>query len=486
VRGKNILWLTLIVALLSVSVVNLGFSQTTTISVLPPLTTGKYPGDSFSVGIRITDASNVYSWEFALGYAPYMDILAVTDVVEGPFLKAGGDTYMASIIDPFEGVVQVGCTLTGEVPGVYGDGILAIVKFVVLEAGECALDLHGTALVDPDGAYLAHETEDGHYLGLTADLIPLDLPTQRPIGGGQEQADWKKTMVKRWNTIETFTAEVVNTGYAPLWMRTEYTSVNEHTGEVVTVYSGQEYFPTVSYRTEVLYVNEEITVWDHWTKYGTSPYLDVAGDGSYIEAYEEPMLSNVYGFEDVSLGPYDKIIDVVLEGYTQYPGGADQDMDMDTYCFTPADYMFAWLGSLYGDAAWGWHTPRWIGDHVSDVVPAVTTEAGLNDFSCLFYYWTADGVPHGDMRIDSARLIVLIETGGVYQMEPMWTQVDPGETVALPSALWHLEQQNTGKWYTTVSMQYRYYDPYAIPSILLQTGPTTFTYEWWIKGEGVD
>jgi hypothetical protein len=385
------------------------------------------------------------------------------------------------LIDPFTGEVKVGVTLLGEVPGVYGNGLLAVVKFVVLEAGHCALELKDTALVDPAANLMPHNVQNGYYLGPTADLVWQPM-IERPHGGGHAQREWKRSRMFRVGATKSFDAEVTNTGYAPLWARAKYTSMHMGTGEIVELYNGQEYFPTVYYRTEYLYVNEEIPIWDHWTKYGTSPYLDAAGDGSYIEANAYGMLSNVYGFEDISLDPYDKIIDVQLEGYTQYPGGADPDMDMDTYCFTPSDYMFAWLGSLYGDAAWGWHTPRWIGDHVSDAIPPTTTEAGLNDFSCLFYYWTADGEPHGDMRIDSARLVVLVETGGIYQMDPLWTYVDVGETLALPQTRWFLEEQDVGKWWTTMSIEYRYYDPYLIPSILYAVGDTTQTYEWWVFG----
>jgi len=451
----------------------------------PQIGPGPIPGESFSVDIYITDAEAVHAWEVKLGYAPYMGMVVVTDIEEGPFLMEGGDTVFAKYVDHFYGFAMFGATGDANHYGIDGEGILATVYFAILEVGQCDLTLFDTILLNRDKEELPHCTEDGFYLGLTADLIPPDLPTERPIGGGSAQKDWKDACLKRWGTATEFSAEVINLGWEPVWARNVFTSVNEHTGEIVTLYSGQEYFPTITYRTEVLYVNEEIPVFDMWTKYGTSPYLDAAGDGSYIEAYDDGMLSNAYGFEDVSLGPYDKIIDVVLEGYTQYALGPDDSMDMDTYCFTPADYMFAWLGSLYGEAAWTWKTPRWIGDHVHEAVPAVTTEAGLNDFSCLFYYWTADGLPHGDMRIDQARLVVTIETGGVYQIDDMWTHVDAGMTVELPPAIWNLEKQNTGKWYTTYSTEYRYLDPYTIPSILFAIGDTTFTHEWWVKGEGL-
>ena len=486
-RGKNILLIALI-TVLCVSAVNVSIATNPTkVFVYPPIVTGLLPGATFQIAIRISDAFDVSAWELQMSYAPYANVLSITDVIEGNFLKAAAPpdgTYMTDTNDAFAGLLQVGATFknTPET-GVSGSGILCIIRFIILEAGDSDFDLHDTILLDPAGEGLPHDVEDGYYLGPMADLIPSDLPTERPVGGGHAQREWVVDMMHRWGTTMEFEAEVTNPGYADLYTRNKYTLVNQHTGETVTLYSGQEYFPTVTYRTEVLYVNEEIPVFDQWTKYGTSPYLDAAGDGSYIEAYDDGMLSNAYGFEDVSLTPYDKIIDVVVEGYTQYPGGPDGDMDMDTYCFTPSDYQFAWLGSLYGGSEWSWKTPRWIGDHVSDVVPPTTTEAGLNDFSVLFLYWTADGLPHGDMRIDQLRLVVQIETGGVYQMTGPWFVCPAGETIVPDPAVWHLEEQNTGKWTCTESVEYRWYPP-EFPSILYGIGKTTFTYEYWVKGEG--
>jgi hypothetical protein len=163
---RDILALFLVLSTLFFQLIPLANAQIyTTVSVLPSLVTDKVPGDSFSVGIRITNGSNVYSWEFELSYAPYSEILTVTDVREGPFLQGGGDTYMVRTIDNSAGLVQAGCTLTGEVPGVYGDGILAIVDFEVVGGGECVLDLHDTVLTDPDGVGTTPNEVDGYFSG---------------------------------------------------------------------------------------------------------------------------------------------------------------------------------------------------------------------------------------------------------------------------------------------------------------------------------
>lgn len=116
------------------------------------------------------------------------------------------------------------------------------------------------------------------------------------------------------------------------------------------------------------------------------------------------------------------------------------------------------------------------------------TEAGLNDLAVALYYyapWEDPPGSEGPAACDCLKLIVTIRTGGVVPAEGPWYLVGPGETVEPPPAVWYLEKQNTGKWHTTISMEYRYIDP-SVPSIIIVNGPTTFTYEWWIKGEGID
>jgi len=149
-----------------------------------------------------------------------------------------------------------------------------------------------------------------------------------------------------------------------------------------------------------LYVNEEIPLWDHWTKYGTSPYLDAIEDGSYIEGWDNCMLSNAYGFEDITLGEC-TISKVTLEGYTNGP--YDQDCDFDVYTYPDFD----WLGSLYAKGEPAWVTPRWVdGEPASDIVPDLLTEPGLNSVQVVVHFWTADGLPRPPGQIDALRLKV--------------------------------------------------------------------------------
>jgi hypothetical protein len=421
----------------------------------------------------VTDVVDLKSWQFEMSFAKYMSEIAVVDVIEGDFLMIGGETYMAKNVDPFHGEVKVGATILGVgVSGVSGSGWLATIIFTVLEAGECPLALHDTILLDSTGTPMEHTAIGGYYLGPTADLglVPNIYP--RPKGGGHAQKEWMSTRRSQVGTGREFLAEVVNTGYAPLDVRAKFTSVNALTGTTVVFYSGQQFMSEITYQTIELYVNEHVELPGDWINTGTSPYLDAAGDGSYITGTDYCQLSDIFGFQDVTLGPMDSITEVRLEGYTR---SAALDIDFDMYVWD----SFAWLGSLWGNAAWEWHNPRWTNDAVSTVDPSTRTEAGLNAFSVLAHYYTPDGSPMGDADLDCLRLRVTIRTGGQIPVEPpVYQGLEPGETITLQAAIWYLLPAEVGKWYTTVEIQYLYnYDP-RFPLVWL-SGRTTFTYEWW-------
>ena len=474
-RGKNILWLTLVALLLSVPMATVRAQETpATIWVDPDFNTGYLPGDALGVNIIIDNAVNVYAWEFQLTYYPYMQILVVTDVIEGDFLMmSGGETFMKFNIDHFRGNVRVGGTIIGDIPGVSGGGILCTIMFIVIEAGECPLDLHDGILLDPEGTMMPYTFTDGYYCGPTADFINPPYPNERPVGGGKAQAAWVQSMIKRAGEPFEFVTDITNTGYAPVYARLKFTSVNQKTGETYTFRSGQSFMSSISVREEYIYVNEEVVMWDEWTKVGTSPYLDAPGDGNYIYDDLSGDLSNAYGFEDITLGPMDKITRVDLEGYTR---AASTNPDIDTYVCHP-DMSMAWLGSLWGDADWDWKTPRWVSDPVSVLWPSATNVADLNALTLAFYHYP----PDDRIEVDCVRLKVTIQTGGVLGSE-MYYLVEPGETITPDPAIWYLLPGDSGKWYTTVSIEYKYIEPAPGIPQFWTTSEHTYTFEWWCKG----
>ena len=128
------------------------------ISVDPPLIT--VSGETFAVSIAILDVVDLYGWEFRLRWNS--TLLDVTNIDEGPFLKQGGETYFTSKVDNVENYILVDCTLLGVVPGVNGNGVLAVVEFDVRGIGESILDLHDTTLVSSLEQPIIHQSTDGY------------------------------------------------------------------------------------------------------------------------------------------------------------------------------------------------------------------------------------------------------------------------------------------------------------------------------------
>jgi hypothetical protein len=102
-------------------------------------------GQSFSVDIDISSVSDLYGWEFYLGWNS--SLLSFVGVNEGPFLKSGGNTFFTYYLNTTGEHVVVDCTLEGEISGVSGDGVLATVTLNTTNVGECPLNLYDVSLI---------------------------------------------------------------------------------------------------------------------------------------------------------------------------------------------------------------------------------------------------------------------------------------------------------------------------------------------------
>lgn len=131
------------------------------------------PGQDFTVNIEISDVVDLYGWEFRLGWNS--TILVALSVVEGSFLKQGGDTFFWSKINNTAGYMIVDCTLLGDVLGVSGNGTLATVEFYVEAIGDCVLDLYGTILVSSAEQPIEHTAIDGYYYTSVHDVAVINL-----------------------------------------------------------------------------------------------------------------------------------------------------------------------------------------------------------------------------------------------------------------------------------------------------------------------
>lgn len=144
-----------------------------TVICLEPQTCWGVIGQNFTVDIEISDVADLYGWEFKLSWNA--SILDAAQVLEGPFLKNGGNTYFTSNINNTLGYMIVDCTLLGTVPGVSGNGVLASAIFYVETFGECPLDLYDTILVNSTEQPIEHTAVDGYYYTSVHDVAVVNL-----------------------------------------------------------------------------------------------------------------------------------------------------------------------------------------------------------------------------------------------------------------------------------------------------------------------
>jgi len=142
-----------------------------------------------------------------------------------------------------------------------------------------------------------------------------------------------------------------------------------------------------------------------------------------------------YDFEDLPLAGR-SISGITIEAYTKYEY-YDESNDLDTY-MRRADEGggSTWVGSLWGEEDWGWHTVRWTADLVNDALPDLTTQYGIDHARVRFImYWTADDLEHGMVWIDAMRL--RIDFSPIAPITPPYVILEPGQTMQMPCPLLH-------------------------------------------------
>jgi len=114
---------------------------------------------TFSIDINVSATSDLYGWEFKLGYNT--GLLELVSVTEGSFLNSSRDTYFVQKVISTEGYVLAGCTSLRNVAGADGNGTLATVEFRAKKLGSCTLDLYNTKLVNSAKQLMEHDEIDG-------------------------------------------------------------------------------------------------------------------------------------------------------------------------------------------------------------------------------------------------------------------------------------------------------------------------------------
>lgn len=146
---------------IGLSIGNIAFANPgTLVYVDPEEVSCLVPCESFDVNITIAEVVDLFSWAAKVRFDG--NVLKVTSVTEGPFLKGqpGGTFFIKKI---YSNYVDVACVTLGAYPGVTGSGVLMTITFHVEDAGHSAIDIDDDILLDSTLTTIAHDTADGYF-----------------------------------------------------------------------------------------------------------------------------------------------------------------------------------------------------------------------------------------------------------------------------------------------------------------------------------
>jgi hypothetical protein len=130
------------------------------------------PCHNFTVDMTISDATDVYSYGFKLGYNK--TLLHATEAQLGNFFPP---TVVPTVtIDNVVGFVQFSASLAPPEPPRSGAGSLATIKFHVEAQGNCSLNLYDVQIFDNTSQILPSETRDGYFNNALIASLYVDPP----------------------------------------------------------------------------------------------------------------------------------------------------------------------------------------------------------------------------------------------------------------------------------------------------------------------
>jgi hypothetical protein len=129
------------------------------------------PCSNFTVNINIVNATDLYSFEFKLGFDK--SILNVVEALTGDFFPPVVPTV---VIDNVVGYVWFSASLSPPESPKSGNGTLAVIKFHVENSGASDLHLYDVQLKDQADQPLPYETFDGYFNNVLLTKLYVDPP----------------------------------------------------------------------------------------------------------------------------------------------------------------------------------------------------------------------------------------------------------------------------------------------------------------------
>lgn len=100
---------------------------------LEPAICNSAPGKDFKMELKASSINNLKGYSVILSYDPA--VLKPGEIVEGPCLSEGNETFFWKKIDLVKGTIQIDCAILGSELSAYGEGSLATLHFTALTKG---------------------------------------------------------------------------------------------------------------------------------------------------------------------------------------------------------------------------------------------------------------------------------------------------------------------------------------------------------------
>ncbi len=141
-------------------------------------------GDSFSVQLNVSGASNLYGWQVDVFFNP--SVIHVLSTSQGTFLSSGGFTtfFLNGTLNNTLGLVDdLLATRLGSVLGASGNGLLATLNFQAVGPGVSPISLGNVVLASPSGASLPVGGLSGASVNVENPPNQSQIPTLDATGG---------------------------------------------------------------------------------------------------------------------------------------------------------------------------------------------------------------------------------------------------------------------------------------------------------------
>lgn len=187
-------------------------AASTDVAVDPSVSTVNL-GDVFSVNLNVTNVVNLTAWQLNIYYLK--TLINCTNVAEGPFLQAGGETYFGQNItnnyNSTHGRILAYSTLFGNTSA-SGDGVILTVTFRALSGGSTALGLANTQLADEKipPQQIAHQDFGGTVIvtGAGHDVVVTNVTSGKIFIGQSYSSNITITIGNTGGYTETFDTTV--------------------------------------------------------------------------------------------------------------------------------------------------------------------------------------------------------------------------------------------------------------------------------------